>query len=66
MNMSVVVKPRYITDENGKCTDVLLTADEYEALIEELEELSAEHAYDKAMQNPEFISWEEVRKSLDV
>ncbi len=39
---------RYLVDENGERVGVLLDIEEYERLIEELEELSDIRAYDEA------------------
>ncbi|MFQ6000618.1 MAG: type II toxin-antitoxin system Phd/YefM family antitoxin [Anaerolineae bacterium] len=39
---------RYIIDEKGKRVGVLLDIDEYERLLEELEELESIRAYDAA------------------
>jgi PHD/YefM family antitoxin component YafN of YafNO toxin-antitoxin module len=42
------VEARYIVDENGKRTGVILSVEEYERLIEELEELEDVRAFDEA------------------
>ncbi|MDQ3236498.1 MAG: type II toxin-antitoxin system prevent-host-death family antitoxin, partial [Actinomycetota bacterium] len=39
---------RYLTDENGERVGVLLGIEEYERLMEELEELDDIRAYDEA------------------
>ncbi len=39
---------RYVTDENGKRVSVILPVEEYERLMEELEELEAIRLYDEA------------------
>ena len=39
---------RYLTDENGERVGVLLGIEEYERLMEELEELADIQAYDEA------------------
>ncbi len=40
---------RYVVDENGKRVAVLLEVEEYERMIEELEELEDIRAYDEAV-----------------
>ena len=42
------MEARYIVDENGKRTGVILSVEEYERLIEELEELEDVRAFDEA------------------
>jgi PHD/YefM family antitoxin component YafN of YafNO toxin-antitoxin module len=42
------VEARYIVDENGKRVSVILPIEEYERLIEALEELEDVRAYDEA------------------
>jgi hypothetical protein len=44
----MVLKERFIVDENGKRTGVLLDIEDYHRLLEELEELEAIRAYDAA------------------
>jgi PHD/YefM family antitoxin component YafN of YafNO toxin-antitoxin module len=39
---------RYIVDENGKRTDVILPVEEYERMIEALEDLEDVRLYDEA------------------
>jgi PHD/YefM family antitoxin component YafN of YafNO toxin-antitoxin module len=39
---------RYVVDENGKRVSVILDIEEYERLLEELEELEDIRAYDEA------------------
>jgi PHD/YefM family antitoxin component YafN of YafNO toxin-antitoxin module len=39
---------RYVVDENGKRVSVILPIEEYESMIEELEELDDIRAYDEA------------------
>ena len=40
---------RYVVDENGKRVAVLLSVEEYERMVEELEELEDIRAYDEAV-----------------
>jgi hypothetical protein len=44
----MVLKDRFIVDENGKRIGVLLDLEDYHRLLEELEELEAIRAYDAA------------------
>jgi len=44
----MVLKERFIVDENGKRIGVLLDIEDYHRLLEELEELEAIRAYDAA------------------
>ena len=44
----MVLKERFIVDENGKRIGVLLDIGDYHKLLEELEELEAIRAYDAA------------------
>jgi PHD/YefM family antitoxin component YafN of YafNO toxin-antitoxin module len=58
-------RPRYIVDEKGKKVAVVLDMDEYERLIEKLEELADIAAYDEAMaEGDEFVpaaqAWAEI------
>lgn len=43
------LQEKYITDEQGKRIGVLLDIEEYEKILEELEELEAIRAYDNAI-----------------
>lgn len=40
---------RYVVDENGKRVSVILPVEEYERMLEELEELEDTRAYDEAV-----------------
>lgn len=44
----IEIKPKYITDEKGKKISVVLPIKQYEALLEELEELEDIKLYDEA------------------
>ena len=44
----MVLKERFIVDENGKRLGVLLDIEDYHRLLEEVEELEAIRAYDAA------------------
>ena len=43
------METRYIVDENGKRVSVILPVEEYERLLEELEELEDVRAFDDAV-----------------
>jgi hypothetical protein len=43
------LKEQFITDENGKTIGVFLTIEDYQTLLEQLEELEAIQAYDAAI-----------------
>jgi hypothetical protein len=53
--------PQFVTDENGNRISVLLPLTEYEALLEDLEDLQDAL---KARDEPS-IPWERVRAELD-
>lgn len=67
------MEARYIVDENGKRTGVILPVDEYERLIEELEELEdavATRAYDRAKAEiergeDELIPWKQAKREIE-
>jgi PHD/YefM family antitoxin component YafN of YafNO toxin-antitoxin module len=42
------MEARYIVDENGKRVSIILPIEEYERLMEELEELEDKRLYDEA------------------
>ncbi len=64
---------RYVVDENGKRVAVLLDIKEYERMVEELEELEdilARRAYDKAKAElergeDELIPWEQAKREIE-
>lgn len=60
---------RYVTDENGRRIDVVLSVEEYERLIEALEDAEDARAVDElrasvARGEDEFIPYEQARKEL--
>jgi PHD/YefM family antitoxin component YafN of YafNO toxin-antitoxin module len=67
------MEARYIVDENGKRVSVILPIEEYERMIEELEELEdvlATQAYDEARAElergkDELIPWEQAKKEIE-
>jgi len=44
----VKVKERFVVDDQGKKTEVVLPIDDYEMILEELEELESIRAFDTA------------------
>jgi PHD/YefM family antitoxin component YafN of YafNO toxin-antitoxin module len=73
MKRGETMEARYIVDENGKRTGVILPIEEYERLIEELEELEdvlATQAYDEAKAElergeDELIPWEQAKIEIE-
>jgi PHD/YefM family antitoxin component YafN of YafNO toxin-antitoxin module len=61
---------RYIVDENGKRVSIILPIEEYERLIEILEDLEDVRAYDEAKAElergeDEVIPWEQAKKEIE-
>jgi PHD/YefM family antitoxin component YafN of YafNO toxin-antitoxin module len=67
------VNRRYVVDENGKRVAVLLDIQEYERMVEELEEFEdilACRAYDEAKAElargeDEIIPWEQAKQEIE-
>jgi PHD/YefM family antitoxin component YafN of YafNO toxin-antitoxin module len=67
------MEARYTVDESGYRTDVILSVEEYQRLLEELEELEdvlATRAYDRAKAEldrgeDELIPWEQAKKEIE-
>ena len=58
---------RYVTDENGKRVEVIMPVEEYERLVEVLEDLEDVRIYDEAeieREGSEPIPWEKVREEI--
>lgn len=60
---------RYIVDENGKRVSVVLSIEEYERMVEELEEMEDARVIDEvraavASGEDEFIPYEQARKEI--
>lgn len=58
---------RYITDENGKRIEVIMPVEEYDRLLEALEDLEDVRLYDEAKaeierEGSEPIPWEKVKE----
>ena len=63
------MEARYIVDENGKRVSVILPVEEYERLMEELEDLADARAADEmrsaiARGEDEFIPYEQTREEI--
>ena len=54
--------PKYITDEKGKKTEVVLPIDEFRTLIEDLEDLSVI----AARKDEELVPFEDVMKEFGI
>jgi PHD/YefM family antitoxin component YafN of YafNO toxin-antitoxin module len=48
--MLTLIKPQYITDENGEKVSVIIPIDEYQRIIEELEDIEDVRLFDAAKQ----------------
>ena len=61
----VTLHPQYVTDQAGHCTAVLLPADEYARLIEELEMTDDIAAYQRAKaEGGGSVPYDQVRQEL--
>ena len=61
----VLIKPKYVVDEKGKKESVVLSLEDYEDLLEQLEDLEAGLALDNAADEAtKFINLDEVEKRL--
>ncbi len=66
------MEARYVVDENGKRVSVILPIEEYERMVEELEEFEdilARRAYDEAKaeierEGSDAVPWEKVRDKI--
>ena len=59
--MSVDLKERYVVDEAGNRVAVLINIEEYQKILEALEELESINAYDEAKaSDDEIISFEQA------
>ena len=61
---------RYVVDEEGRRVGVLLDVEEYERMLEELEDADDIRAYDEAMEDlargkDELIPWKQAMKEID-
>jgi PHD/YefM family antitoxin component YafN of YafNO toxin-antitoxin module len=61
------MEARYIVDENGKRTGVILSVEEYERMIEALEDLEDVRLYDEAkaaLQRGEIVPLEQAMREI--
>jgi enolase len=65
-NSSSKTQVRYIVNDKGERTEVVLPIQLYERLINEIEELQDIRDFDKAMEKGEWEDFEEVAKRLGV
>ncbi len=64
--MSTAPKARFVVDERGKTSAVLLDIEEYRRLLEDLEELEAIRAYDTAAESgDESVPFEEAIREIE-
>jgi PHD/YefM family antitoxin component YafN of YafNO toxin-antitoxin module len=63
----IAVHPQYIKDANGKKSLVVLSAEEFDAIMEELEDMEDVRLYDEAIKNDtgERISMEDAFRMLE-
>jgi hypothetical protein len=57
---------KYVVDENGRKTGVLLPLEEYERLLEIADEYEDIRDFDERMKDPQWESFEEVNRRLRV
>ena len=65
-NSSSKTQVRYIVNDKGERTEVVLPIQLYERLIERIEDTEDIRAVEKAIKDPDFIPWEEAKKQLGV
>ena len=64
--MSVDLKERYVVDETGNRVAVLIDIEEYQRVLEALEELESITAYDEAKaSDDEVISFEQAIEEIE-
>jgi PHD/YefM family antitoxin component YafN of YafNO toxin-antitoxin module len=64
--MSVDLKERYVIDETGNRVAVLIDIEEYQRILEALEELESINAYDDAKAaNDEVISFDDAINEIE-
>ena len=61
----IEINTRYITDSSGQTTDVIIPRQDYEKLIEYVEDLEDIAACEKVKADPDqtTIKWEDIRRS---
>jgi enolase len=65
-NSSFKTEVRYIVNDKGEKTEVVLPIELYERLLDEVEELEDIKDFDEAMKKDEWEDFEKVTKRLDV
>jgi hypothetical protein len=65
-NSSSKTEVRYIVNDKGEKTEVVLPIELYERLLDEVEELEDIKDFDEAMKKGEWEDFEKVTKRLDV
>jgi PHD/YefM family antitoxin component YafN of YafNO toxin-antitoxin module len=64
--MSVDLKERYVVDDAGNRVAVLIDIEEYQKVLEALEELESINAYDEAKaSNDEIISFDQAMQEIE-
>lgn len=64
--MTVDLKERFVVDETGNRVAVLIDIDEYQKILEALEELESINAYDEAKAaNDEIISFDQAVNEIE-
>jgi len=53
MSTAIAIRPRYLTDDKGERQAVVLSLEEYEAIIELVEDRLDAEAFDAAVRNSE-------------
>jgi PHD/YefM family antitoxin component YafN of YafNO toxin-antitoxin module len=62
----ISIKGRYVVDEKGKKTGVILDIKDYQRILDELEELESIRAYDSAKASgDEIVSFDEAVKEIE-
>ncbi len=62
----ISIKGRYVVDEKGKKTGVILDIKDYQRMLDELEELESIRAYDSARSSGnEVVPFEEAVKEIE-
>ena len=65
-NSSSKTEVRYIVNDKGEKTEVVLPIELYERLLDEVEELKDIKDFDEAMKKGEWEDFEKIAKRLDV
>jgi len=64
--MSINLKERYVVDETGNRVAVLIDMEEYQRVLEALEELESINAYDEARAtNDELVPFDQALKEIE-